>query len=99
MSKRDIPLQQTLPLLLLCCLADALKAGGGVDLPNTGGIPTAEQGYSASSSEFDQLVESKLNDSRSRDILSRQRRYLTFPEGSSFQVGKCSLLFNLVALF
>lgn len=87
-QQRDNTLQQAVLLLLLFSLADALKAGIGVDLPDTGPLLNVQQ-------DFDQLVESKLNGTSSRDILSRQRRYLVFPEGSSFQVGKCSWRFDL----
>lgn len=30
----------------------------------------------------------KLNENQSQHLLSRRRRYLTFPEGSSLQLGK-----------
>lgn len=83
-KQKDIPYQQPLLLLLLVCLAEALKAGAGVDSSYVAPVLNIDQ----SSSDFDHLVEAKLNDSSRREVLSRQRRYLVFPEGSSFQVGK-----------
>ncbi|KAH8414060.1 hypothetical protein KR222_003775 [Zaprionus bogoriensis] len=79
----------TLLLLLLffsVCLADALKAGMDVELPVVVPMLNVEQAESTGSSDFEQLVEAKLNDSSSGQLLSRQRRYLVFPEGSSFQM-------------
>lgn len=83
-KQENTPYQQPLLLLLMVCLAEALKAGASVDLPYVAPVLNVEQ----SSSDFDHLVEAKLNDSSRREVLSRQRRYLVFPEGSSFQVGK-----------
>lgn len=50
--------------------------------------------YSVDSSDFDHLIEARLNNSASNKLLSRQRRYLVFPEGSSFQMGKSSYGIN-----
>ncbi|KAM8705713.1 hypothetical protein ACLKA7_010073 [Drosophila subpalustris] len=70
-------------LLLVASLGNALKSNGdgGIELPTVGDV----------SSDFEQLVEAKLNESLSGtrqtdELLSRKRRYLVFPEGSSFQM-------------
>lgn len=83
-KKKDIPHQQPLFLLLMVCLAAAVEAGAGVDLPYV--APTLN--VDKSNLDFDHLVEAKLNDSSREEVRSRQRRYLVFPEGSSFQVGE-----------
>lgn len=73
-----------------------MKAGEGITLPATGPLQNVEN---AGSSDLGKLIEAKLNESASRtmqtqELLSRKRRYLVFPEGSSFQMGK-SLPFSL----
>lgn len=73
---------------LLACLANAVKIDADVKLLAT------ENGINAGSLDFDHLIEAKLNDSSSAKLLSRQRRYLVFPEGSSFQMGKWSVWFK-----
>ncbi|KAH8414058.1 hypothetical protein KR222_003772, partial [Zaprionus bogoriensis] len=65
---------------------DALKVGAGIDLPGAAPLSVVQNGDNPVSSDFEQLVEAKLNDTSNRELLSRQRRYLVFPEGSSFQV-------------
>lgn len=74
---------------LLACLTDAVKIDAAVKLPDTAQLLNVENdGISAGSLDFEHLIEAKLNDSSSAKLLSRQRRYLVFPEGSSFQMGK-----------
>ncbi|XP_068157355.1 uncharacterized protein [Drosophila tropicalis] len=69
-----------------------LKAG--LELPQVEQPSSAfPSSTSSSSSSLDQLIEAKLNESMSlstgsqaKELLSRKRRYLVFPEGSSFQM-------------
>jgi len=79
-------------VLLLANLADALKAGESIQLAT--GSPSL--GINNADSSLEQLIEMRLNESasssvqsnQSQELLSRKRRYLVFPEGSSFQMGK-----------
>ncbi|XP_062124795.1 uncharacterized protein LOC133837897 [Drosophila sulfurigaster albostrigata] len=87
-----------LPLLLLLqllvnCFGDALKSGGGIELPTVSPLLSVAKSTAGSdvSSDFEQLIEARLNKSASGTrqtevLLSRKRRYLVFPEGSSFQM-------------
>ncbi|XP_017968475.1 uncharacterized protein LOC108659850 [Drosophila navojoa] len=83
-----------LPIVLLLaslgvCQGDVMKVGEGISLPATGPLLNVEN---AGSSDLEQLIEAKLNESASsrtmqtQELLSRKRRYLVFPEGSSFQM-------------
>lgn len=76
---------------LLACLTDAVKIDADVKLAETEPIMNVEHGIHAGSSDLNHLIEAKFNDSSSAKLLSRQRRYLVFPEGSSFQMGKWSI--------
>ncbi|XP_037732547.1 uncharacterized protein LOC119563291 [Drosophila subpulchrella] len=77
-------------VLLLANLADALKAGESIQLAT--GSPSL--GINNADSSLEQLIEMRLNESasssvqssQSQELLSRKRRYLVFPEGSSFQM-------------
>lgn len=80
--------------VLLACLTDAVKIDADVKLSETEPLLNVEHGIHAGSLDFNHLIEAKLNDSSSAKLLSRQRRYLVFPEGSSFQMGKWSISFN-----
>lgn len=71
--------------------ARALLQLAGLLVSLTDAVKIVEHGINAGSLDFDHLVEAKLNDSTSAKLLSRQRRYLVFPEGSSFQMGKWSV--------
>lgn len=91
-----------IPLLLLLlaslgvCQGDVLKSGGGaIELPTFGPLLNVDNADgSDGNSDFEQLIESKLNESarsqtmQTQELLSRKRRYLIFPEGSSFQMGE-----------
>ncbi|XP_062124794.1 uncharacterized protein LOC133837896 [Drosophila sulfurigaster albostrigata] len=74
------------------CLGDVLKGGGGIELATVSPLLSVAKSAVVSdvSSDFEQLIEAKLNESASgikptENLLSRKRRYLLFPEGSSFQ--------------
>ncbi|XP_070063566.1 uncharacterized protein [Drosophila virilis] len=89
-----------IPLLLLLlaslgvCQGDVLKSGGGaIELPTLRPLLNVDNADgSDGNSDFEQLIESKLNESarsqtiQTQELLSRKRRYLIFPEGSSFQM-------------
>lgn len=80
---------------LLACLANAVDIHAAVKLPDTAQLLNVENdGINPRSLDFDHLIEAKLNDSSSAKLLSRQRRYLVFPEGSSFQMGKWNVWFK-----
>ncbi|KAH8363451.1 hypothetical protein KR084_010494 [Drosophila pseudotakahashii] len=74
----------------LANLASALKAGESIQLAT--GSPSL--GINNADSSLEQLIEMRLNESanpsvqssQSQELLSRKRRYLVFPEGSSFQM-------------
>ncbi|KAH8294289.1 hypothetical protein KR054_010489 [Drosophila jambulina] len=83
-------------MLLLLSLANALKAGESIELgaAASGSSPSLNINKEDSSS-LEQLIEMRLNESassssvqgrQSEELLSRKRRYLVFPEGSSFQM-------------
>ncbi|KAH8359127.1 hypothetical protein KR093_004485, partial [Drosophila rubida] len=78
--------------LLAVCLGDVLKSGGGIELPTVSPLlSVAPSAGSDVSADFEQLIEARLNASASgtkqkEALLSRKRRYLVFPEGSSFQM-------------
>ncbi|XP_016987995.1 uncharacterized protein LOC108050710 [Drosophila rhopaloa] len=89
----------TLLLLLLVTLAnlsDALKDGESIQLATGSGSPSLN--INNADSSLEQLIEMRLNESasssssvqdrqsQSQALLSRKRRYLVFPEGSSFQM-------------
>ncbi|XP_001359129.3 uncharacterized protein [Drosophila pseudoobscura] len=78
--------------LILPCLdaahGDELKASASVEHAPAA-IPSL--GLDNADSSLEQLIELKLNESsrratQSNELLSRKRRYLVFPEGSSFQM-------------
>ncbi|EDV53859.1 uncharacterized protein LOC6554833 [Drosophila erecta] len=82
-----------LALLMLANLVDALKTGESIQLA-TGSPPSLH--INNADSSLEQLIEMRLNESASasvqnsqsasQELLSRKRRYLVFPEGSSFQM-------------
>ncbi|XP_016952261.1 uncharacterized protein LOC108026073 [Drosophila biarmipes] len=80
----------TAVVLLSANLADALKTGESIQLAT--GSPSL--GINNADSSLEQLIETRLNESasssvqgsQSQELLSRKRRYLVFPEGSSFQM-------------
>jgi len=88
-----------LTLLIVANLVDALKTGESIQLA-TGSQPSLSIN-NADDSSLEQLIEMRLNESASasyqnnqsasQELLSRKRRYLVFPEGSSFQMGKSSV--------
>lgn len=99
--------------LLLLGLVDALKAGESIELGTAAGRPSlninnedSSSSSNSSDSSLEQLIEMRLNESasssvqgrQSEELLSRKRRYLVFPEGSSFQMGK-SFLSQLRGVF
>ncbi|XP_017083976.2 LOW QUALITY PROTEIN: uncharacterized protein LOC108116549 [Drosophila eugracilis] len=79
-----------LMFLLVANLANALKAGESIQLAT--GSPSLN--INNADSSLEQLIEMRLNESQSssvqnsqsQELLSRKRRYLVFPEGSSFQM-------------
>ncbi|EDX14224.1 GD18293 [Drosophila simulans] len=83
-----------LTLLIVANLVDALKTGESIQLA-TGSQPSLSIN-NADDSSLEQLIEMRLNESASasvqnsqsasQELLSRKRRYLVFPEGSSFQM-------------
>ncbi|XP_022211665.2 uncharacterized protein LOC111066982 [Drosophila obscura] len=82
-----------LTLMLVACLAaghaDELKASPSIEHAPAVGSPSL--GTDNTNGSLEQLIELKLNESASRaaqsdELLSRKRRYLVFPEGSSFQM-------------
>ncbi|XP_017020167.1 uncharacterized protein [Drosophila kikkawai] len=81
-------------MLLLLGLANALKAGESIELGAAAGSRPSLNINNEDSSSLEQLIEMRLNESasssvqsrQSEELLSRKRRYLVFPEGSSFQM-------------
>ncbi|XP_039493958.1 uncharacterized protein LOC120453352 [Drosophila santomea] len=83
----------TLAMLMVANLVDARKSGESIQLA-TGSPPSLSINNAEGSLE--QLIEMRLNESASasvqnsqsasQELLSRKRRYLVFPEGSSFQM-------------
>lgn len=97
MANSPSPALMLLPLIVFShlgvILSDGLKAGGSIELAT--GSPSLNINNDDSNS-LEQLIEMRLNESQSasvqgrqsEELLSRKRRYLVFPEGSSFQIGK-----------
>ncbi|KAH8346123.1 hypothetical protein KR067_005904 [Drosophila pandora] len=95
MANFPAPALMLLPLIVFShlgvILAVGLKAGGSIELAT--GSPSLNINNDDSNS-LEQLIEMRLNESqsasvqgrRSEELLSRKRRYLVFPEGSSFQI-------------
>ncbi|KAH8385850.1 hypothetical protein KR200_000410 [Drosophila serrata] len=75
-------------------LANALKAGESIELGAASGSRPSLNINNEDSTSLEQLIEMRLNESssssvqgrQSEELLSRKRRYLVFPEGSSFQI-------------
>ncbi|BFF90381.1 uncharacterized protein DMAD_08917 [Drosophila madeirensis] len=90
----SVSLLPAMVLFLACLLAghagDALKVTSAIEhAPADVGASLTD--IDNADSSLEQLIEQKLNESSSRaaqssELLSRKRRYLVFPEGSSFQI-------------
>ncbi|KAH8278414.1 hypothetical protein KR018_002872, partial [Drosophila ironensis] len=73
---------------------DGLKAGASIELATGSPSLNINNDDSTGGNSLEQLIETRLNESQSASVqgrhseglLSRKRRYLVFPEGSSFQM-------------